>query len=234
MQFFRGLLIGALVLAMAGGVLAYFTDVAAIDTTFEGSDEAPRIVALSAIAFVILASLIVGPPRLREVLRATAAWGSLAVVLIVGYAYRFELATVGYRVLGALAPGLAVSQADGSVLVVRDPSGHFQIKGDVNGTPVRFLVDTGASAVVLTREDARRSGIDVDSLSFTVPVSTANGRTMVAPTRIDDLRLADIRLGDVRTFVAQEGSLETSLLGMSALSRLSSWTVEGDRLVLNR
>ena len=87
--------------------------------------------------------------------------------------------------------------------------------------------------MVLTHDDAARAGIDVSALVYSVPVSTANGRTMVAPTRIEDLRLSDIRLGDVRSFVAQPGSLETSLLGMSALSRLRSWTVEGDRLVLN-
>lgn len=229
----RGLVIGALVLAMVGGLVAYFFDFAAIDQTFEANDDGPRIVALSAIAFVMLASLVFGPPRLREVLTAVATWGTLGLVLVAGYTYRFELAGVGYRVLGALAPGMAVSQGDGSVMVVRDPSGHFQIEGDVNGTAVRFLVDTGASAVVLTHDDARRAGIDVAALSFSVPVSTANGRTLVAPVQIETLQLADIRLNRVRSFVAHPQSLETSLLGMSALSRLRRWTVEGDRLVLN-
>lgn len=229
----RGLVVGALLVAMAGGLLAYFFDIGPIDETFTADDEGPRIVALSAIAFVMLASLVFGPPRLREVLTAVATWGTLALVLVAGYTYRFELAGVGYRVLGALAPGMAVSQGDGSVMVVRDPSGHFQIEAAANGAQIRFLVDTGASAVVLTHDDAARAGIDVSALVYSVPVSTANGRTMVAPARIEDLRLADIRLGDVRSFIAQPGNLETSLLGMSALSRLRSWTVEGDRLVLN-
>lgn len=229
----RGLVIAVLLMAMAGGVMAFFFDFGAIDETFAADDEGPRIVALGSIAFVMLASLIFGPPRLREVLTAIAVWGGIGLALVAGYSYRYELAGVGYRVLGALAPGMAVSQGDGSVMVVRGPDGHFQIDGDVNGTSVRFLVDTGASAVVLTSKDATRAGIDLASLSYSVPVSTANGSTMVAPAQIRDLRLADIHIPNVRTFVAQPDNLETSLLGMSALSRLHGWKVEGDRLVLN-
>ena len=108
-----------------------------------------------ALAFVFLASFIFGQPKIREIVQGTLFWGGLCALLVVGYTYRTDLVQAGYRVLGALAPGFAVTQPDGSILIVRDATGHFVLDGRVNGTRTHFLLDTGASAVVLTYDDAR-------------------------------------------------------------------------------
>lgn len=97
---------------------------------------------------------------------------------------------------------------------------------------MEFLFDTGASALTLRNEDARAAGIDTDQLAYTIPVSTANGRSQVAAMRVNDLTIGSLRLDNIRAFVARPGALETSLLGMSVMDRLSSWRVEGDRLIL--
>ncbi len=195
-------------------------------------DTGPRIVALSALAFVFLASFIFGQPRVREIVQGTLFWGGLCVLLVTGYTYRSDLVQAGYRVLGALAPGMAVSQPDGSILIVRDAGGHFVLDGRTNGAPTHFLLDTGASAVVLSHEDARHAGYLDKDLSFTVPVSTANGRAMVAPVQIETITIGEHTLRNVRGFVARDGSLESSLFGMSALDRLRSWRIEGDKLIM--
>ena len=227
-----GLTLAVLVLVMIAAGLTYLFEFPMLEETFSSTSETPRIVALSAIGCVVMASLVFGAPRAGEVLRAVVVWGLLGLVLVGGYTYRTELVAGGYRILGALAPGMTVPQTDGTVAVMRDASGHFQLEALVNDNKVRFLVDTGASAVVLTERDAEASGIDPASLSYSVPVSTANGRTMVAPVNLAQVRIGSISLSNVRGFVARPGSLETSLLGMSALSRLSGWQVEGERLVL--
>jgi len=199
---------------------------------FDFDDTGPRLVALSALAIVFLASLVFGQPKVRDILKGIVFWGGLTAVLVTGYTYRAELVQGGYRVLGALAPGLAVTQEDGTILIVRDASGHFVLDGKVNEAPVHFLLDTGASAVVLTYEDARKAGFLDTELVFRVPVSTANGRALVAPIRISEIHVGDATFRNIRGFVAREGALENSLFGMTALDRLQRWHIEGDKLVM--
>lgn len=228
----RGLAIALLVIVMAvAGFYAFFGD-PTDPANANFNDGGPRLVALSAIAFVFLASFIFGQPKVGEIIQGTLFWGGLCAVLVIGYTFRTDLVQAGYRVLGALAPGLAVTQSDGSILIVRDAGGHFVLDGRTNGSKTHFLLDTGASAVVLTNEDARRAGYRDADLSFTVPVSTANGRTLVAPINIDSLTIGDHTIRDIRGFVAREGSLDASLFGMTALDHLKSWRIEGDQLIM--
>lgn len=228
----RGLIVAFLIIGLgAFAFYAFFGDPTdPANVNFD--DSGPRLVALSALAFVFIASFLFGQPKVRDILQGTLFWGGLCALLVVGYTYRADLVQGGYRVLGALAPGLAVSQPDGTILIVRDAGGHFVVDARTNGARTEFLLDTGASAVVLTFDDARRAGLRDEDLSFTVPVSTANGRALVAPVRIDRIKIGDHTLRDVRGFVARDGSLDSSLLGMSALDRLRSWRIEGDRLIM--
>jgi len=229
---FRGL-VAVVLIAIIGAAVFYavFGD-PSDPQNVNFDDSGPRIVALSALAFVFLASFIFGQPKVREIVQGTLFWGGLCALLITGYTYRADLVQAGYRVLGALAPGLAVTQADGTILIVRDAGGHFVVDARTNGARTQYLLDTGASAVVLTFADARRAGYRPQDLSFTVPVSTANGRTLVAPVKIDEITIGDHTVRDIRGFVARQGTLEASLLGMSALDRLRSWRIEGDRLIM--
>lgn len=228
----RGLAIAVLIIACGVFIfLSFFGDPTdPANSNFD--NRGPRVVALSVLAFVLLASFVFGQPKVREILQGTLFWGGLCALLVVGYTYRTDLVQAGYRVLGALAPGLAVTQPDGSILIVRDASGHFVLDGRVNGARTHFLLDTGASAVVLTYKDAQRAGFHPEDLSFTVPVSTANGRTLVAPIRIETITVGDYTLNNIRAFVAREGSLSSSLFGLTALDRLRSWRIEGDRLIM--
>ena len=120
----------------------------------------------------------------------------------------------------------------GEVIVNRRLSGEFAIAGRVNGARATLLFDTGASAVVLTAADARRAGIPAAGLSFDVPVATANGSAMAAEVRIDRIAVGPIVMRNVPALVARPGALDESLLGMSFLERLKSYTVERDRLVI--
>lgn len=228
----RGLVLAALVILMGGMAFYYFFGNPTDPDNIHFDDSGPRVVALSAIAFVFIASFVFGQPKVRDILQGTVFWGGLCALLVTGYTFRTDLVQAGYRVLGALAPGMAVSQPDGSILIVRDASGHFVLDARVNGANTHFLLDTGASAVVLTAEDARRAGFHPNDLSFTAPVSTANGRTMVAPVRIDEISVGSHTLHDIRGFVARPGSLEGSLFGLTALDQLKSWRIEGDKLFM--
>ncbi len=231
-QQFRSFVLAILILIIVGAGLYAIFDFPTSPEEVDLDTKGPRLVALTALAVVFMASLLFGQPKLRDLVKGTLFWGGLLAILVTGYTFKSDLIAGGYRVLGALAPGLAVNQTDGSILVVRDAGGHFHLDAKVNGAPVRFLLDTGASAVVLTYDDARKAGFSDNDLSFTVPVSTANGRAVVAPIRLESIKVGDTDFSRIRGFVARKGALETSLFGLSALDKLKSWRIEGDRLIM--
>ena len=103
----------------------------------------------------------------------------------------------------------------------------------INNVPVDFLVDTGASQVVLTIDDAARVGLDPDSLAYIGTAFTANGEVATAPVRLDRVELGDMVDTRVRASV-NSGQMESSLLGMSYLSRFESIEIRRDVLILNR
>lgn len=113
------------------------------------------------------------------------------------------------------------------------PDGHFRLILEVNDVPVEFLVDTGATEIVLTKEDARRVGLDVSQLSFWGEASTANGEVRTAPVRLGKIALGNIHHYGV-TALVNNASMEKSLLGMSYLSRLSSIEIQGDQIILRQ
>ena len=164
-------------------------------------------------------------------LRHAAVWLALAAVLAIGYSYRFELTDLVDRLGGEIVPYAAVTTEDGAVRVRAHRDGHFYIDSRVNGQNVRFLVDTGASVVALSPDDAERIGFDRTRLDFSQRLHTAGGIVRAAPVVIRTLELGDIRLTNVRAVVNGE-RLPHSLLGISALERLGGYEVRGGTLTL--
>jgi aspartyl protease family protein len=110
--------------------------------------------------------------------------------------------------------------------------GHFITSADINGSSVTVLVDTGATAVALSYEDASSIGLRPGSLDYDVPVSTANGIANAARVKIDQISIDGVEVEDVEGLVLPEGALQGTLLGMSFLSRLDSFKVEDGVLIL--
>ena len=126
--------------------------------------------------------------------------------------------------------GVRRTSGAGPASLTKAADGHYWAEGLVNGKRVRFLVDTGASAVALTLADARRLGVTGD-LDYSVNVSTANGTTRAAPVMLETVSVAGARVAGVRAFVVESG-LETSLLGMTYLGRLSRFEATPQSLIL--
>jgi aspartyl protease family protein len=116
-----------------------------------------------------------------------------------------------------------------SIRAARD--GHFYVDGEINFRDVDFVVDTGASAVVLRESDALAAGIRVSKAQFDKPVSTANGVTHAAAVMIDALTVEDIRVTGVRALVLPDEALSISLLGASFLNRLGRFEVADGTLI---
>lgn len=165
-------------------------------------------------------------------LAALAFWAVTLFAILAGYAYRTELATVADRVMGVLIPGTAVETGPHEVTVFRRPDGQFMLTVGVGSAHLSFVLDTGASSVVLRAEDAAKLKIAMKRLVFDVEVSTANGHTLAAETTLPSVSIGGIAEADVPALVARPGALHENLLGMSFLNRLESFTVTKDRLVM--
>ncbi|HEY3796861.1 MAG TPA: TIGR02281 family clan AA aspartic protease [Caulobacteraceae bacterium] len=123
------------------------------------------------------------------------------------------------------------SLGDGEASIAKSADGHFWADAQVDGRPVRFLVDTGASDVALTADDARALGFAPETLTYSYTVMTANGPARAAPIKLGIVSVGRAEVEDVDAFVIDKG-LETSLLGMTYLGRLAKFEATPDSLVL--
>jgi aspartyl protease family protein len=120
-----------------------------------------------------------------------------------------------------------------TVAIPRSPDGHFWTSAQVSGVPVSFLIDTGASTVALTRNDARRIGIDMSTLKRDAEVRTAGGRVVASTVTLERIDVGGLVVQNVSAVVLEDG-LEKSLLGMSFLNQLSGWEVSAGAVTLRR
>jgi aspartyl protease family protein len=193
-----------------------------------------QLAVLLILAIVFAAGAFSRRQRFSVMIANVGVWLGLFAVALVGYTYREDIKTVAARVFGELSPTTAiVDSKDGSATFHRGFDGHFLVAATVNGKGMPLLFDTGASAVVLSYPDAIRAGVDVKALTFDTPVTTANGTGRAAVVTLDSIQVGGIKRGHVQAFVAERGALNGSLLGMTFLSTLSSYTVAGDQLKLS-
>jgi aspartyl protease family protein len=131
---------------------------------------------------------------------------------------------------GPRSDGIPVAEPPATQAYRAERGDQFFLTGSVNGNQIRFLVDTGATLVALTPEDAQRLGFDLTRLNWNVPMQTANGVTRNAEVTLGDIRLSRIVEYNVPALVMRQSGI--SLLGMSFLSRLRSWQISDGVLTI--
>jgi aspartyl protease family protein len=200
------------------------------------NDDFGHFIYLLPIAIMIGAGAVASRGQLRRNLTYLAIWAVVALVCVGAYVYQDEAKHVGRRMLAELMPGHSVVltglNGQNEVVIRRTQGGHFAVNTHVDGQRVGMLIDTGASQVTLTYEDAKRAGLKPETLKFSMPVTTANGTAQAAPITIPELSIGPIVRKNVSAAVAQEGRLDTSLLGMNFLSSLSAVQIQPNEMRL--
>ncbi|TBZ20508.1 TIGR02281 family clan AA aspartic protease [Rhizobium leguminosarum] len=198
------------------------------------SDDFGRVVYLLPIALMLSAGIWASRRSVGETMRQMMIWLVIILALVTVYLYRQEALGVGNRLLAGLVPGRAVvvttSEGGQEIILHKLLNGHFKADVAVNGQTVEMLVDTGASMVALSREDAERIGIDLSRLTYSMTIMTANGRGRAAPVTLDQVAIGPIIRNNVAASVAEDGRLDQSLLGMSFLETLASLQMQTDEL----
>ncbi|MCC8461327.1 MAG: TIGR02281 family clan AA aspartic protease [Candidatus Megaira endosymbiont of Carteria cerasiformis] len=159
-------------------------------------------------------------------------WLGIFCLLILVYAFRFELSSIKERVIAVLVPSYSWTNNSGQFVIARSSNGHFYLDavGSKNQV-IHFLVDTGASDVALTRQDAIKLGFKLDALNYTRKYNTANGVSYAAPVVIKELIIHKKTFYNVEAHVASEG-LDISLLGMSLIEDFANFKITKDMLIL--
>jgi aspartyl protease family protein len=164
--------------------------------------------------------------RLGTAVQHAAIWVLIFLGVTIAYGFKDQLTSQLY-------PDSARSVDERTIALRRADDGHFYARLRVNGAEIRFMVDTGATNLVLSQQDARRIGLAMDSLNYVLPASTANGTVYGAGVMLDRVEMGSFVDTDVRAMV-NGGRMNISLLGMTYLDRFRSFSVEGDRLLLSR
>ena len=184
------------------------------------------------LAYLVLLLIAVGGFLLVELrerpgktLRMAAAWGMIFLGAI-------ALSGLWPDIRNAITPEVRMLEG-GRIEVPIGDDGHYHLTAEVNGTAIRFVIDTGASSIALGPRDAERIGIDPENLAYIGEAQTANGTVETAPVNLDSVTIGDIRDESVPAVVLR-ADLEQSLMGMSYLSRFARVSIEGNRLILER
>jgi aspartyl protease family protein len=179
-----------------------------------------------AIIFAVASSLVAMRMPVGKMMKTVLAWVAIFAIGFVIFSFRSDFSALGQR-LKSEAMGSAITDGN-TVRIPIGEDGHFWVEAKVNGQPLRFMVDSGASVTTVSTQSAKAAGMPIGT--ETTVVSTANGPTKAIKGWADRLQLGPIERTDFPIDINSHD--DTNLLGMNFLSSLSSWRVEGNYLVL--
>lgn len=189
--------------------------------------DAGRLIYLVLLGLMIGGWLITqGRKSWNRTLQQAAAWGLIFGGFLAAYGLWNDISR-------SVIPQQTVFEDQSRIVVPRSPNGHYYIRADVNGAPVTFVLDTGATSLVLTQADAGAAGLDPDNLTYYGRAMTANGEVRTAPVRLDTVTLGNVTDANIAA-VVNGGEMTSSLMGMTYLQRWGRIEIAQDTLTLTR
>ena len=190
------------------------------------SSETDRLIYLSVLLGITLLAVLSTRGSLRQFLRPLLAWLGIFAVVTLGYGAWMSITQPQHQIQFK-------TTEQGHMILPLKPDGHFQATLIINDTPVDFVIDTGASEIVLTQHDAQRIGFNLDRLNFMNTALTANGTVRTAPVRLANVQFGPHQDRNVRAMI-NGGELFQSLLGMSYLRRFGSIELTPEAMIIRR
>jgi aspartyl protease family protein len=168
--------------------------------------------------------------RLSGFLRGTGYLGLLAALLLTVAESAYRAPHSEAAMLLGSKPELSVAGSETRIPIASD--GHFWVDAQVNGATERFLIDTGATYTGLNQTAASAAGVEPDPMAMPLELDTANGPITARAAIIEELRFGTIVARDLKAAIAPSAVDSTNVIGMNLMSRLASWRVEKDTLIL--
>lgn len=167
-----------------------------------------------------------------KIIKYLAIWSGIGLAIILLYSYRFEFNDFKARILGEINPRAAKINEYGEIVINISQDGHFYLNTKANGQAISFMVDTGASDIVIGLKDAKRLGIDIKKLQFNKRYQTANGQVLGASAILNKLEFADLVFYDVKISI-NNSEMGTALMGMGFLNGFRKYEFSRDKLTLS-
>lgn len=197
----------------------------------DGFDTAAMIRMVAILAVLSSGLLFIREINLKQTIRNILMWVGIMGVLALGFTYQEPLREAAIRLRSGLIPGYPVQAGARAMVISESQDGNYMVYGTVNGARIRFLIDTGASDIVLSPSDARRAGLDFGLLNFDHRYETANGTGNGALANVRELTVGDVHFSEVAISVNQ-ADMSSSLLGMTFLRRFKSFSFSQGKLTL--
>ena len=182
---------------------------------------------------LLLSSLAARRLPLGYIAKAAFAWIAIFAALFAIFSFRFEFKAVWERVKADISGTAGQSVSGGEITIRRQDDGHYWLQLDVNGKPVRFMIDSGATTTAVNADTARETGIEVDTTGYPVFLNTANGRVTAQRGVVQSLMIGSQEIGQ-HNVVVSESFGDTNVLGMNFLDSMQSWNVEANVMTLKQ
>lgn len=195
-----------------------------------GGDEAIHVIYLLGCLVLVISALAVRRTSIAQGLKMFVGWVLIFAAGFIIFTFKEEFLLLGDRMLLEARGGVITEEAPGEVRIRQSADGHFWVDAQLNGAPVRFMIDSGATVTSLSRGAAERAGIEPRGGPQAM-VRTANGVVMVDRARAQSLAVGSIERQDLPVHISDAFG-DMNVLGMNFLSTLTSWSVEGRTLIM--
>ena len=195
------------------------------------SDTTANVLYMVLLLVLVGSSLAARRIPIGQAAKMALAWIAIFAVAMLIVAGRHRIAAGWSALTSGFADGGQSVHGD-LVRIAKADDGHFWATAEINGVRRRMLIDSGATVTAISSQTAAAAKLDLDESPFGTMLSTANGDIAVTRSTVDDLRIGTIETHDLAAVVSPAFG-DTDILGMNFLSRLKSWRVEGDTLILD-
>lgn len=199
---------------------------------FNDSDHQSFIYSLILLVFLVSGLIFRREIALSKALKYLALWALIALVGVGLYAYRYQFSDFKDRIFGAINPTTVRVNDNGEMVINLSSEGHFFMDVKINGVPMRFMIDTGASDIVIDKIQAQKLGINMQDLVFNKRYQTANGQSFGASVILQEVQVGNVKFNNISASV-NSAELGMPLLGMSFLRQFRKYEFYQDRLVLS-
>lgn len=194
-------------------------------------EDGPSLIWGVVCVLLLVSSLAARRLPLGQVAKMSLAWIAIFAALLAIFSFRFEFQAIWERVKADFAGTSGQSISGEAIALKRQDDGHYWMQVEINGKPVDFMIDSGATTTAMNAESAAATAIEVDSDGYPVIISTANGRVTAQRGNVQTLQVGPHKLTDHHVVVSSSFG-ETNVLGMNFLDSMKSWTVEGNVMTL--